>query len=281
MSDDRTPDETTSTEPTPAAVDPRQERWDREAAAAPTIDADAYRRRSRRSFLGFGVAMAAGYLGFRHIQNRPETDNLPDILRTGLEGNEALWSTIGSDTRLARTFDQDDREDIRVNGRIGIRDEIDLDAWELSIVGVDGELIETLTLDDIQALGGEEIVWEHKCIEGWSTIVGWTGAKFSDLARRYYDSGAVPADHEYVALRTPDDGYYVGLDREMIHHPQTLLAWGLNGEPLTQLHGAPLRLATPIVYGIKQLKRIGTIEFTNERPPDYWAERGYDWHARF
>ena len=44
-------------------------------------------------------------------------------------------------------------------------------------------------------------------------------------------------------------------------------------------HGAPLRLATPVKYGIKNIKRIGTIRFTNTRPADYWAERGYDWYA--
>lgn len=258
----------------------RRERWAAEADAAPTRDVETHRRRSRRAFLGFGASMAAGFLAFRHVQGRPEDDNLPDVVRRGLETNEAIWSTVGSETRLATTYGLDDRQELRVNGRIGLRDEIDLDAWELRIVGVDGELIETLGLADIQALGSHDIVWEHRCVEGWATTVHWTGARFADLARRYHGD-AVPADHRYVSLRTPDDAYYVGLDREIIEHPQTLLAWGLNGEPLTQLHGAPLRLAMPLTYGIKQLKRIGTIEFTNERPDDYWAQRGYDWHARF
>ncbi len=259
----------------------RRERWAREAEATPIRDAATHARRSRRSFLAFGATMAAGFVGFKHIQGRDEVDNIPDVIRRGLETNEAIWSNIGSETRLARTFDIDEREDLRVNGRIGVRDEIDLEAWDLDIVGVDGELIETLSIEDIRALGSHDIVWEHKCIEGWSNIVHWTGARFSALARRYYENGSVPDDHQYVALRTPDEDYYVGLDRETILHPQTLLAWALNDEPLTQLHGAPLRLASPLVYGIKQLKRVGTIEFTNERPPDYWAERGYDWHARF
>ena len=62
-------------------------------------------------------------------------------------------------------------------------------------------------------------------------------------------------------------------------HPQTLLCYELNGEPLTAQHGAPLRLVTPLKYGIKQIKRIGTLTFTDERPADFWAQRGYDWHA--
>ena len=58
-----------------------------------------------------------------------------------------------------------------------------------------------------------------------------------------------------------------------------MLALREGTEPLDQAHGAPLRLATPNKYGIKCLKRIGVIRYTNERPPDYWAERSYDWYA--
>jgi DMSO/TMAO reductase YedYZ molybdopterin-dependent catalytic subunit len=75
------------------------------------------------------------------------------------------------------------------------------------------------------------------------------------------------------------NGYYVGLDMASALHPQTLLVYEMEGRPLTPEHGAPLRLFTPVKYGIKSLKRIGTIRFTDERPPDFWAERGYDWYA--
>ncbi len=53
----------------------------------------------------------------------------------------------------------------------------------------------------------------------------------------------------------------------------------MNGEPLQPEHGAPLRLVIPVKYGIKSIKRIGSIHFTDKRPDDYWAERGYDWYA--
>ena len=62
-------------------------------------------------------------------------------------------------------------------------------------------------------------------------------------------------------------------------HPQTLLCYEMEGRPLTPDHGAPLRLLIPVKYGIKSLKQIGTIRFTDRRPADYWAERGYDWYA--
>ena len=146
-----------------------------------------------------------------------------------------------------------------------------------------------LTLDDIKLLPRFEMTTELKCIEGWSTIVNWTGARFSDFINKYQPathSGSEPdAANQpenlmpYVSMVTPDGGYYVGMDMPSILHPQTLLAYEMNGAPLTMEHGAPLRLVTPTKYGIKQIKRIGRIAFTEMRPADYWAERGYDWYS--
>jgi hypothetical protein len=62
-------------------------------------------------------------------------------------------------------------------------------------------------------------------------------------------------------------------------HPQTLLAYQMNDELLDGKHGQPFRLIIPVKYGIKNLKRIGTISFSNRRPRDYWAEQGYDYYS--
>ena len=128
---------------------------------------------------------------------------------------------------------------------------------------------------------------EMKCIEGWSVIVTWAGARFSDFAARYApqtQSGDAPDVRKkpqdllpFVGIKTPDGAYYVGLDLQSALHPQTLLCYEMNGKPLELEHGAPLRLVTPVKYGIKHIKRIGTIEYSMSRPKDYWAERGYDW----
>ena len=129
---------------------------------------------------------------------------------------------------------------------------------------------------------------EFKCIEGWSVIVQWAGARFSDFMKAYpprtRSGSAFNLNHAedlppYVSMATPDDGYYVGLDMESMLHPQTLLCYEQNGAPLTQEHGAPLRLAIPVKYGVKNIKRIGTIRYSLGRPTDYWAERGYDWYV--
>ncbi len=146
-----------------------------------------------------------------------------------------------------------------------------------------------LTLEDIKQLPRVEMTTELKCIEGWSTIVNWAGVRFSDFINKFQpatgDNSAPDIANRpenllpYVSLVTPDGGYYVGMDMPSILHPQTLLAYEMNGAPLTLEHGAPLRLVTPTKYGIKQIKRIGRIVFTDERPADYWAERGYDWYS--
>jgi len=240
------------------------------------ITAEQYRQRSRRSFLGFGALGLAGYAGFNRLQNQDESDRIPALLRWGLERNDDVWSALERDGARARTFSISDREDIRVNGTIGLESPLD-DALEISLVGVDGSEYRTVPVGDVRNLESHDMVWEHKCIEGWANIVHWTGARLSDFIVEHQPDD----DWQYLSLRTPDEDYYVGIDRYTAFHDQTLVAWALNGNDLTPDHGAPLRLVTPFKYGIKQLKRIGIIEFTNERPPDYWFERGYDWHASF
>lgn len=246
-------------------------------AEAPTLDESAYRRQTRRSVLTGGVASLAALAGWRWLQTGPADNNIPVALRRGHEVNEALWRRLSG--RTAPTFDRSRSSMLRVNGRHGIREEIDLDAWELTVVGPDGSELGRHVLDDVAALPKVELTIEHKCVEGWSHVVTWGGARFSDFAALYADRLG-PDLTDYVALVTPDRQYYVGLDMASMLHPQMLLAYELQGEPLTQDHGAPLRLATPNKYGIKCIKRIGTIRFTDERPTDYWYERGYDWYAQ-
>lgn len=60
-------------------------------------------------------------------------------------------------------------------------------------------------------------------------------------------------------MRTPDEAYYIGLDMESALHPQTILCYEMNGKELPENHGYPLRLIIPVKYGVKHLKRIGTI----------------------
>ncbi len=245
--------------------------------------------RSRRSFLVGGAAAAIGVFGWRWMSDETKAG----LYKKAFEFNERISQIFYSPKRLAAEFPESRvTRPARFNGAEGLDQVVDLDAWRLRVSGLReqaGDLV--LTLDDIKKLPRTEMTTEFKCIEGWSTIVHWAGVRFSDFIAQYPPmtfSAALPdftgLPHglpPYVSLTTPDEKYYVGWDMPSILHPQTLLAYEMNGEPLTNEHGAPLRIASPTKYGIKQIKRIGRIEFTVERPRDFWSEPeyGYDWYA--
>jgi hypothetical protein len=272
------------------------------------------RRKSRRSFLVGGLSALAGLAGWRWLATRPADGGIPWPLRRALEFNERLARSTFRGSRLAPTFSRSLAQEPRVNGTLGMSDrDFDPSSWRLRVEGLheplglqrttsagprhgprpgnpdNGEGVLLLTLEDIKALPRVEMVTELDCIEGWSVVVQWAGARLVDFTATYPpatrtgrapDVRRRPQDLvQYVALATPDGNYYVGLDMPSALHPQTLLCYEMNGAPLTLPHGAPLRLVLPVKYGIKHIKRIGTIRFTDTRPPDYWAERGYDWYA--
>jgi DMSO/TMAO reductase YedYZ molybdopterin-dependent catalytic subunit len=255
----------------------------------PLSDTDARKQnsvRSRRSFLIGGLAAVGGVIGWLKISD--ETKQM--LYRHSFEFNERVSQIFFRPSRLAREFPPDQITEARVNGDIGLNSEIDLANWRLSVGGLAGRSDDlVLTMDDIRRLPRTELITQFKCIEGWSYIVRWAGVRFSDFVAAYppqTQSGtaadSVNRPHDllpYVSLTTPDEEYFVGWDLPSILHPQTLLAYEINGEPLSLEHGAPLRLASATKYGIKQLKRIGRIEFTSERPRDFWAQEGYDWYA--
>jgi DMSO/TMAO reductase YedYZ molybdopterin-dependent catalytic subunit len=247
------------------------------------------RRMTRRAFAWGGVAAAAGVAGWRWVVTRSEEGGLPWPLRRVLELNEQVARGLSRSSRLSPEYPRSAARMPRVNGSIGLESELDPAAWRLQVIGSAGERSAlSVTLNEIRALPRVEMTTELRCIEGWSEIVHWAGARLADLAAA---TGLAIRDErpaargngggllEYVAIETPDSGYYVGLDMGTALHAQTLLCYEMNGRPLTRAHGAPLRLVTPLKYGIKNLKRVGTIRFTDARPADYWAERGYDWYA--
>ena len=143
-------------------------------------------------------------------------------------------------------------------------------------VGTPGLL---LTLEDILKLPRHEMVTQFKCIEGWSQIVHWAGVRMADFIEAYPPALIDGKEPRYVYMETPEGDYYTGYDLHVCRHPQTLLVTEMMGAPLTQYHGAPLRLHMPIKYGYKQIKRIGLIHYTDSKPDDYWTKLGYDWYA--
>jgi DMSO/TMAO reductase YedYZ molybdopterin-dependent catalytic subunit len=231
---------------------------------------------SRRSFLWAGAAAASGYAGWRWLTSREDNGGVPWPFRRTLELNESVSRKLYASSHVSPTFPRSQAGIPKTNGMEGLEQELDPESWRLTLEGAASSPLE-LTLTDIRILPRTEMVTELKCIEGWSQVVHWAGAKFSDFVAKYVENAGKQT--EYVGISTPDGVYFVGLDMASAMHPQTLLCYEMNGEELAPEHGAPLRLVIPVKYGIKNIKRIGTITLTNSRPRDYWAEQGYDWYA--
>ena len=235
------------------------------------------RRRSLISFVVFIVCFILSIWTFVWLYNQPqEADNVQPTLRKGLNANEYLFSRFFSKTREAKIFKRSDAVDeVRVNGDVGMDGELDT-TWRLQIVRKPGDTL-VLTIDAIKALPKTEVVFDFKCVEGWSEVTWRGGVRFSDFMKAY--SLAPQMGMKYVGMITPDEAYYVGNDMPSMLQPQTILCYEMNGKPLPQDQGYPLRLIIPVKYGIKHLKRIGMMYFSNDKPADYWAERGYDYFA--
>jgi DMSO/TMAO reductase YedYZ molybdopterin-dependent catalytic subunit len=233
-------------------------------------------QRSRRSFIALGAGAVGVTAGWYWLNSQPMEDEIPRPLRRVLGLNErVVRNALYSDRHLARTYPASAIGKIKVNGDIGMEQPIDQAAWHLELAPL-GAPERQLTLADIRSLPRYEETIDFKCVEGWSTVTQFAGARLSDFTARFAPGSEKTA---YVGMRTPGKGYYVGVDMPSALHPQSLLAYEMNGKPLEDRHGAPLRLVMPVKYGIKNIKRIGRIEYTEERPADYWAEQGYDYYS--
>lgn len=236
------------------------------------------RRKTIKAFVGFGIASLIPVGVWKWINSSPKLNNALAPLRKTLEFNERLTGKLLADSNLAPTFPLSQaQKKVRVNGGVGLMDSIVPD-YKVKIES--GELKFEVTLDELKALPKQEIVFEFKCIEGWSQIQHWGGVRFADVMN-HYKIGQKDAEnlYKYVGMETPDDKYYVGVDMPSMVHPQTILAYEMNGKPLLKKHGSPLRLIIPVKYGYKSLKKIGVIKFSDTRPKDYWALFGYDYFA--
>lgn len=237
----------------------------------------------RKTFISFGLLLGVSALatrGWFYLKNMPPDHGLlggvQKPVRKVLDLNEQVFNGTLSPHHLAKTYPATAAiKTPRINGDIGLTDPLDA-SWQLSVARAGGDIL-TLTLNDIKQLPKTEFAFNFKCIEGWSQVTHWGGVKFSDFAAAYHLQKET-AMH-YMGMATPDMEYYAGIDMPSALHPQTLLCYEMNGQPLLPQHGAPLRMIIPVKYGVKSLKRIGSIYFDNERPADYWFERGYDYYC--
>lgn len=251
------------------------------------------RKKSLKSFSLFFIFIVLCLAGWNWLQRQPKDNGALKPLRTAMDANEKIFSGVFSDEHLEPTYPVTSAVTrVKVNGNYGMKSVLDTAAWKLFVVGnADVKPVAdtvVITMDEIKKLPKTEIIFNFKCIEGWSQVTWWGGVKFSDFAEHFHlgtKSGSSPDKKNkedlfgYAGLRTPDGEYYVGIDMPSMLHPQTLLCYEMNGRPLPMNQGAPLRLIIPVKYGVKHIKRIGTIFFSDSPPPDFWYVRGYDYYA--
>jgi DMSO/TMAO reductase YedYZ molybdopterin-dependent catalytic subunit len=152
--------------------------------------------------------------------------------------------------------------------------EIDPNEYRLIIDG-EVKLPIELKLPTLKQLPSTSIIMQHVCVEGWAAIVQWGGVRLRDLAKMVQPN----PDVRYVLFQSADK-YTESWDLASALHPQTLLAYQMNGEPLPVKNGAPLRLAAPIKLGYKQSKWVTKVTFVSQIPKGgkgYWEEQGYEW----
>lgn len=235
------------------------------------------RNKTLVSFLFFFLFLAGCVAAWKWLRQQPEDMGTPKPLRMVLNTNEKIFTSLFANGNLAKTYPVKDAVPrVRVNGDAGMSNDFDATKWKLQLVRNAGDT-SYISIDEIKALPKTTIIFDFKCIEGWSQVTHWAGVKFSDFVKKYRLDGQSRLN--YVGMHTPDKKYYVGIDTKSILHPQTILCYEMNGEPLPVNQGFPLRLIIPVKYGVKSIKRIGTIFFSDEKPADYWYERGYDYYG--
>jgi DMSO/TMAO reductase YedYZ molybdopterin-dependent catalytic subunit len=242
-----------------------------------TVSDKAVTRKSAIAFVLFALLAVLGFAAYKWIKNEPQEAGILKPLRKTLNANENIFSSLFDRNHLIKEYPVSAAaKRVRVNGMDGLRGEVSEEDWRLKVVRAAGDTLQ-LTLNDIKQLPKKDLVFDFKCIEGWDQVTHWAGVPLKTFIEHYHLNQQ--SKMKYVGLQTPDDKYYVGIDMPSALHPQTLLCYEMNGAPLPQNQGFPLRLIIPVKYGIKHLKRIGTMFFSNDKPADYWAERGYDYYA--
>ncbi len=255
---------------------------------------------SRRKLLrGLGVTAGGVALSGCNVLDGLTAHDHP--VRNFMEGAEDVTfhvqrMLLGRDA-LAREFDRSEvRQPQRPNGVTSPPDE-DYRAlaagafadYRLSVGGLVEKPL-SLSRETLMAMPSRTQITRHDCVEGWSCIAEWTGVPLSVVL----DETRPKPGAKYVLFRCFDTierglsgafKYYETIDMVDAHHPQTILAYGMNGNPLPVGNGAPLRLRVERQLGYKMAKYIRSIELISSFADieggkgGYWEDRGYEWYA--
>lgn len=146
--------------------------------------------------------------------------------------------------------------------------------WTLEVSGLVAKPAR-LTLDDLQRLPRKSERVNHYCVEGWTAVATWFGVPVRDLAAVVQPS----REARYVDFVSFDDGYHESWDIESATHPQTLIAYGMDGALLGPAHGGPARVYSPVKLGYKNTKYLTKVVFLPVRNGGYWSDQGYEWYG--
>jgi DMSO/TMAO reductase YedYZ molybdopterin-dependent catalytic subunit len=160
--------------------------------------------------------------------------------------------------------------------------------WRIEVGGLVARKL-SLSLTDLRAMAPRTQITRHDCVEGWSCIGEWTGAPLAPILAA---AGPKPAARYVMFYCADPQGsgsdasyYYESLDLLEATHPQTILAYALNGQVLPIEHGAPVRLRAERQLGYKMAKYVQRIELVddfahiNGGKGGYWEDQGYTWYG--
>jgi DMSO/TMAO reductase YedYZ molybdopterin-dependent catalytic subunit len=250
---------------------------------------------STRRGLIFGGA-GLGALALSGCDQLSHSKGVQRVIRVGEAANKAAQRSLLLGRPLAPEFKAKDLSPVfKLNGSVdGFGDDyhrmVDTGFADFRL-RIDGLVRSPLSLSlaEIRQLPARSQITRHDCVEGWSAIGGWTGAPLGPLLKA---AGLLP-QARFVVFHCADrlgsandsDQYYESIDLVDAFHPQTILAYALNGQTLPVGHGAPLRLRVERQLGYKQAKFVMRVEAVDSLARfgkgrgGYWPDRGYEWYA--
>jgi DMSO/TMAO reductase YedYZ molybdopterin-dependent catalytic subunit len=249
---------------------------------------------ARRRFL-MGTLGAAGTLLLDGCERLSQSEWFPKILSAGEKASAAVAHAVTSRKSMAQEFTEADRSPtFRSNGTAEPDDddyrELVANAFADYRLVVDGLVAQpaSYSLAELRALPGRTQITRHDCVEGWSAIAKWKGARLSAIL----ESVQPKPEARFVVFHCADpmdedgtDFYYESIDFEDALHPQTILAYEMNDAALPIANGAPLRLRVERQLGYKHAKYVMRIELVESFAKiaggngGYWEDQGYQWFA--
>ena len=157
--------------------------------------------------------------------------------------------------------------------------------WKLEVGGLVAHPL-SLSLAQLRAMPARTQITRHDCVEGWSAIGQWHGPMLGTLLHAATPTSAA----RYIVFTCADQyggqPYYESIDLIDAYHPQTILAWAMNDQPLSVAHGAPIRLRVERKLGYKHAKYVMRVDAIADirqfrgGQGGYWEDStGYDWYA--